>query len=346
MLPIYTNQGQGWRRIIKKLSSCGPFGSGIISLFGCNFQCPFCFAQKYSYAPLDSAHKKDFVPGDIANAIIEWSRDNPKSCYLQITGGEPILNEVRINDIVQALIQADRVAQKDLRIIYQTNGSFLGKQNQVPPAFNSLGSLKRTAILFEISFKGTNPNEYSILSGTSNPDGFYNQCKSYWLLKSLVDKNISVVARLGCGHHKNTIHFVNPDKDARSMFLHQSWDAEFSRIHEDMSKTYGKKTMLAECINAEGDGAAHSYLHRSIPAIERCLKIGCITTRNRSKAIERICSQGHIHPPTHVNPGHFNNAYLEFLRYFEPMGEPAHGYCGRNEFLQAYRKSCNNCQFL
>jgi uncharacterized Fe-S cluster-containing radical SAM superfamily protein len=344
MTPIYTNQGYGQLKIIKKMNSCGTFGSGIISLYGCNLKCPFCFAQKYSYQPLDSYNKRDFSHGEISQAIIEWIKAHPTNCYLQITGGEPLLNEHRTDEIVQAIVLADKNIVTELRVIYQTNGSFIGKTNKIPPSLLSLRSLRQTYVLFEISFKGTNPEEYSILSGTGNPDGFYDQCRTYWLLRELICDNVSVVARLGCGHHRNTIHFVDPNT-LRSMFLYESWDIEFKRIHDDISSRYGKQTMLAECLNAEGDGAAHSYLHRSIPAIERCLNTNCVSSRSYSKAIERIYSQKGVEPPQYVNSEHLRRSYLEFQRYFEPMGKPSHAYCGRNEFSRNYRQGCRNCEY-
>jgi len=171
--------------------------------------------------PLDKNHRRDFSCEEIAQAIVEWRKANPTSCYLQITGGEPILNDLRTDEMVTALIQADSVAQSELRIIYQTNGSFIGKTNRIPASLSNLRSLRRTAILFELSIKGTNLSEYAILSGSGKPEGFYDQCRAYWLLKGLISNNISVVARLGCGHHRNTIHFVNPESGC-SMFLHES----------------------------------------------------------------------------------------------------------------------------
>lgn len=119
-------------------------------------------------------------------------------------------------------------------------------------------------------------------------NGLSFQLKSYWILKTLITENIEVVARLGIGHHRKSIHFIDPQTRS-SLFRKDRWDPEFEKVFNDTTSRFGKQRMVAECINAEGDGSVNNYLYCSIPAIYRCLKVGCVTSRDpNSKAIAKV----------------------------------------------------------
>jgi len=351
MVKIYKNLGAG-NKIVKFIRGCGPNGIGIISFFGCNFKCPLCFAQKYSYQDqyfqLDSNRKTEVTPEDIANSIIEFIDKHPNLCYIQLTGGEPNLNENRITQIVQSLKILDyELGKKNrkIRIIYQTNGYFIGQKDSdyLKNLFQDLLNLKNIFILFEVSIKGTNKREFELLSGIKNAKGFEYQLKSYWLLKELITDKIQVVARLGFGHHRNTLHLINPE-NGESLFLRKNWDEKFEEVFEDTTKRMNQTRMIAECINAEGDGGVNNYVHRSIPAIARGIRKGILATRTYSLAIETACKKFDINCTTYQNSlmtdHNYEEDYKEFSKYFKCMGDPASAYCGRNEFSLESREEC------
>lgn len=104
IIPIYSSSVTGYRRLIKELDSCGPMGSGILSLFACNYYCPFCFAQKYTFQTEASLWIR---PLAVIAPPVNWRMANGGACYLQFTGGEPMANEARLEEMVQALLAAD-----------------------------------------------------------------------------------------------------------------------------------------------------------------------------------------------------------------------------------------------
>lgn len=335
--------------IVKYVHGCGTNGTGIISFFSCNLRCPFCFAQKYSYHDsffvLDTQRRINCNPHDSARYIIEFLNKYPDICFIQLTGGEPLLNNSRMQETIETLKLIQPYSKANIRLIYQTNGIFIKDSDRLNYFVDNILKLDKLDILFELSLKGTNENEFYVLSGGLSQNLYSNQLKSYWLLKNICSKHINVVARLGTGHHRNTIQFIYPDTK-KSMFLRDDWSNGFIEVYDDTTKRFGSTKMIAECINAEGDGSMNNYLHRSIPAISRCINSFCITTRGGNKAILRaaeLVNQPFLNNAYSVD---YTNDYNEFKKYFEPMGNPAHSYCGRNEFNAFSRVNCpKNCCF-
>ena len=350
MISIYKNTGLG-NDIVKSVNWCGPYGTGIISFFGCNLQCPFCFAQKYSYSNpnwgvfLDTKRRIIVNKSLFKECILDFIRKNPTTCYLQLTGGKPIKYLGDLDEIIEVLVDLDEYG---LRIIFQTNGLTLGRDPEQSSKFLlRLEKLSESFVLFELSFKGTNPQEFQILSGLDWDDGYRMQTNSYWVLREVCNSrhNLNVVARLGIGNHRKSISFVYPESRS-PMFLKDNWSQEFLNIYEDLANRSGYARMVCETINAEGDGSVNNYLHCSIPALSRCAKAKCISSRIvDSKAVKRVKETPKFGDkiPTDTD---LEEYYLEFLKFFEPMKSPAHIYCGRDEFTREFRRNCNpKCQW-
>lgn len=239
-----------------------PLWYSVVSFYGCNFKCPFCFAQKYSYSgyglEIDSNHKIALTTEEFANYLIEFIKVNRNICYIQLTGGEPIKSLKELTETTEALLKANEFLKRGnilIRVMYQTNGYFLGSLKAIPSKLLELKNLTNIAVVFEISLKGTNPREFVLLTGTKNEEGFYNQIRAYWLLKEAfkIYSNINVVARLAIGHHRKTIHFYDFEKQ-ESFFKRKNWAKEFEDVFIDNTLKISQAKMVCECINAEGDG--------------------------------------------------------------------------------------------
>lgn len=221
--------------------------------------------------------------------------------YIQITGGETLLNLDRVEYLVKVItyLNMDIERNTDLNkniygIIIQTNGSFIGSESENSrKAIEELSKLKGLSnldILFEVSIKGTNEEEFKILTGVDKSK-FYNQIRAFDILSELEENtsNISAVARLGTGHHHISAQFIYPDKS--SMFLRNKWSKEFSDIYEYSLNKFNNEKMVAECINAEGDGGGK--LDNSMPAICRCIKNNIISFKsynNKTRShVENMC---------------------------------------------------------
>lgn len=283
MVEIYRNTSEG-NKIVKYVPSCGLNGAGIISYFGCNLQCPFCFAQKYSYTDnrlgidLDRKRRISLDISQITLKISEFLDTHPNVCYIQLTGGEPIKSHENLNEIVQTLLDLDH---RRIRTIFQTNGILLGSSpDKSMEIISDLQYLEHSHILFELSLKGTNPLEFQVLSGSGGKDWYHFQTEAYWALRRVCDgaAHLNLVARLGTGHHRKSISLVLPGS-GEPMFLKKNWSREFEEIYDDQVIRTSFERMVCETINAEGDGGVNNYLRRSIPALARCAMFSCIQTK-------------------------------------------------------------------
>ena len=342
MVEIYRNTSKG-NKIVKFVPSCGLNGAGIISFFGCNLRCPFCFAQKYSYpdtnlkVDLDKKRRMSLDGSQFEMEITEFLDVYPDICYLQLTGGEPIKTHSDLNEIVNTLLNLDH---RRLRAIFQTNGLLLGRTpNMTIEIISALRDLEHSHVLFELSLKGTNPLEFQVLSGSGVEEWYHYQCEAYRALRNLCDEydHLNLVVRLGTGHHHKSITLVYPDS-GEPMFLKRNWSLEFMDIYDEMAVRTGFEKMVCETMNAEGDGGVNNYLWRSIPALARCAMSNFIQSRvEDSKACLRVRKTYGVKIPTNTR---LHEAYNEFIDLFEPMGKPDQTYCGRNEFPPESRNSC------
>lgn len=274
--------------------------------------------------------------------------------YIQITGGESLLNIDRIEFLVSSIIDLNNYISKNREIneniygvIIQTNGVFIGENystyNELTELLSNLRDLSNIDVLFEVSLKGTNEEEFKLLSGSSHYT-LKNQIDGFWILRDIAkdSNNIKVVARLGTGHHHKSVHFINKNK---SMFLKEHWDEEFKKIYYMLESEYGEK-MVAECINAEGDGGG-GYKQINIPAIYRCVKKDLVVFKkykpklSKSKeAKESIESEYKIYCRYE---NRFND-YEEFIKYFQPMTGIAKKMKNKDEF-KLNKQSPNDIYF-
>jgi len=124
--------------------------------------------------------------------------------------------------------------KKRIPVLVQTNGIRIGKGEA---DLEALSSRVAQPCLFELSFKGTSSQEFSMLTGR-NPDLYSYQLKAYDELDAICRKNsyIKVVAVLGVYHSairrnsKSKYVFVEPNTD-RPLFDDSTlWDNKFRDI--------------------------------------------------------------------------------------------------------------------
>lgn len=300
-----------WRHLAK----CGvsPRGSAIVSFYGCNLKCPFCFASTYSYEDrrysshwpdaiktpertgsyriphVDSLLRGDkdktvFDPEIAANSIVEWCQERGELCYVQLTGGEPMLSVAQASGIVRFLVllseASDALGYKQ-RVIWQTNGGIAGRRwDQLSEILRPLHELAGIYVLFEVSLKGTNSEEFALLSGTGSSGPYAATLDGYWRLREFTsghaETNLGAVARLGVGHHEKTLTYVYPDRPDTLMFLETNWSNEFRNLHAESSSD-GK--LVAETTNTTV-GDFGTMIYRWFPGIVRLALLGCVVDRS------------------------------------------------------------------
>jgi len=117
-------------------------------------------------------------------------------------------------------------------ILFQTNGIEIGSGTV---QLDSLADDTTQHYLFELSFKGTNPDEFALLTGKS-PELYKQQIAGYQRLSELskTRRNVKVVAVLGVYHSStkgvSKYAFVNPANGKLLFDDPQSWDPEYSTL--------------------------------------------------------------------------------------------------------------------
>jgi len=225
-------------KLRKKYSpGCCNTNSGIKEIrwdtIGCNLSCDFCWSPaSRPEETLETSIEK--YPNDIFNETYREISE-PSNTFIRFTGGEPTLYW---NEIIEAiyLFQDDETTNQ-VPILIQTNGVELGRGSV---NVNLLDSIDTQLILFELSFKGTNRNEFSLLT-RKNPEWYAHQISAYNTLLefSRAHPNIQVVAVLGVYHSsmksKSKYAFTNP-LDGTLLFDDEtSWEEGFTKIWKKAS---------------------------------------------------------------------------------------------------------------
>ena len=172
-------------------------GEFRLDFYGCNLRCPFCWTiNKPLWWSPDEIYERikcrfnKYYNSGLGVAIT----------YLRITGGEPILNRERINhlldlfNLIDNAIKQDKVyeiwktrkspqnlrGRKNIKI--QTNGIMIPRLCEY--FIKELKNFNNISFTFEVSLKGTNPDEFSVLSGGLNKEKFFEQIKA---VKELIE---------------------------------------------------------------------------------------------------------------------------------------------------------------
>lgn len=215
----------------------------------CQLKCPFCFTreQKPANDLLSNLSRKDLHDVRV----------------IRFTGGEPLISQSQIDGIVWELtkIEKKNLPNLDL-IVIQTNAIDVEKRN--------LNGFKEISlpILFEVSFKGTNIEEYQYLTFEEPISRdkanlvFEKQITGYKCLVETFEgcKNVKVLARLGIFHsgiNRPMFKFVYPTSKNRLMFDPNRWDARMKYVLKDQRKIWGnvfEGKIVVERIKTGADG--------------------------------------------------------------------------------------------
>jgi len=168
--------------------------------------------------------------------------------YLRVTGGEPILNEKRAHHLLELFKLVDEdvsqsklygiwktrkaprnlIGRKNVKI--QTNGIELPKLRSV--FTDELVNFRNIAFTFEVSLKGTNPDEFEILSGGLRGEMFFEQIQAIRELMKSENQGSPIFVRAILGiFHSTQYDLIFPNSDQR-MMLNPS--AEFIEIVNEL----------------------------------------------------------------------------------------------------------------
>lgn len=197
---------------------------------GCNLRCQFCWSP--ASRPEKTGKAKVYKSPDevLIDTLMESSKES--RVFIRFTGGEPTLYW---DELLRVFSLLGKNAQtRTIPILIQTNGIRIGKGEIDIEALNS-GDAKHLDFLFELSLKGTNSEEFGILTGRDS-ELYEFQLKGYddLLALSRTHRKVSVVAVLGVYHSSvsgnSKYVFVNPHNYGILFENSTLWDPRFERL--------------------------------------------------------------------------------------------------------------------
>lgn len=223
---------------------------------GCNLRCGLCFASGYSWSDL-YLKRKSITNEKTVDDVIEDFKAIPYppnySSYnwLRVLGGEPLLNDKYIDFLFEVLINISEIDSKKFNngIIIQTNGIYIGKGNtkQIKNHIEELYEINPSVnVAIETSIKGTNPEEFKLLTQQSSEELFKYNLRSYFALKQLNLPNLRSMVVAGFGLNESFLLREGKSKDRMTIFLEEDkpcyhpdfWTKDFKELYDDFTGVY------------------------------------------------------------------------------------------------------------
>lgn len=233
------------------IQKCGNLPYELALRFaGCCLRCGACFAAGYSWADKFLENRR-VKPNISLNRVLKDFNDIPTPTsgsynWMRILGGEPLLNDEYIEYLFNFIIEASKInaAKFNKGIIIQTNGIHIGKGNTSLLEEKLKGLYKanpEVIVAIETSIKGTNPEEFELLT-QSNQDLFQYNIQSYYKLRDLKLPNLRPVVIAGFGISESFLLTMgrNPKSMITILFdndtptYHQTlWSNDFRKLYND-----------------------------------------------------------------------------------------------------------------
>lgn len=217
----------------------------VIRFWGCNLKCPLCFAQSYAY----KGERKSRFPRKVSlNEVLrQIDAEKVRSIlWCRIEGGEPLQSFQHMIMTVKLAMGILNLMRKSIRVIIQTNGIWLGEDEDNIIKFCKLlkEEISKTSlringrIAIEISFKGPNLLAARVYSGKFDVDVLSLQIRAFTnLIKNVREDlwskgNCSVavypVAGFGPDLEKFTFIPLDPENRDYPLFHPKTWDQRYN----------------------------------------------------------------------------------------------------------------------
>jgi len=223
---------------------------------GCNLRCGLCFASGYSWS--DQFLKRKTVTNEkTVDDVVEDFGAIPYLAgyehynWLRVLGGEPFLNSEYADFLFQVLIKVSGVDSPKFNngIIIQTNGTYIGKGNtgrikkHLEELYEANPSVK---VAIETSIKGTNPEEFKLLTQSSSEESFKDNLRSYFALKELNIPNLRSMVVAGFGVNESFLLREGRSRERMTIVSSENkpcyhpdlWSKEFLQLYLDFTNDY------------------------------------------------------------------------------------------------------------
>jgi len=227
-----------------------------IRFAGCNLRCGLCFASGYSW-PDKYLEKNTVTDQKTPDEVVEDFKAIPYPAgfigynWLRVLGGEPLLNEKYIDFLFDVLIKLSQVDSKKFKngIIIQTNGVYIGKGNtgKIKKCLDKLHEVNPSVkVAIETSIKGTNPDEFALLSQQPSEELYKHNLNCYFALKKLNLQNLKPMIVAGFGVNESFLLREGNSRERMTIISSGNkpcyhpdlWTSEFRELYDDFTETY------------------------------------------------------------------------------------------------------------
>jgi len=148
-------------------------GIATADCVGCNLRCKFCWSWKIrdNYWKIGNFYTASQVAFTLDNIAVRRGYR-----LVRISGGEPTLSRNHLLKVIE------KIEQSGLYFILETNGILIGLDRTYAKELSEYSNIH-----VRVSLKGTNPREFSMLTG-AKPEYFDYQIKA---LENLLDYGVS-----------------------------------------------------------------------------------------------------------------------------------------------------------
>jgi len=238
------------------VQKCGDYPYEIAIRFAqCCLRCGACFAAGYSW--VDEFQKNRRVHSNILPERILKDFNNiivpPSGGYnwMRILGGEPFLNDEYAQYVMEIILKTSTENSKKFNngIIIQTNGIHLGRGGTriVEDNLRKLYQINPSVtVAIEVSIKGTNPDEFNLLTQSAG-SMFEDNVKAYYNLRGLSLPNLRPVIIAGFGVSESFLltqgrkpkSMITILFDEKTPVYHPSiWSDKFHKLYDDFIRDY------------------------------------------------------------------------------------------------------------
>ncbi len=223
---------------------------------GCNLSCGLCFASGYSW-PEKYIKNRNVTNEKTTDDVVEDYKVIPYPSgysnynWLRVLGGEPLLGEKYVKYLFEALIKISEIDSKKFNngIIIQTNGIYpgMGNTNQIKRYLEELYDINSSVkVAIETSIKGTNPEEFKLLTRQSSDELFKYNLNSYFALEQLNLPNLRSMIIAGFGINESFLLREGKSDERMTLVCNENapcyhpsfWTDEFHKLYNDFTREY------------------------------------------------------------------------------------------------------------
>ena len=208
-------------------------------LVDCILGCEFCWSPESRTKNMNEP-TIELRPDQVIHSTIKNIK-KPFKSFIRFTGGEPTLYWKNLLQVFEYFAEDEVLV--NIPILIQTNGISVGMGTTNLYELNR-SPFKKLKFLFELSIKGTNSEEFELLTRTSRK--LYNhQLTAYKMLKNFHNHNpnLSFITVLGIYHSSikgkhSKFAFVYPSDQTLMFDGYRAWDKEFEKIWNEAERKW------------------------------------------------------------------------------------------------------------